>query len=180
MIRRLLPLLAVGALWLSCCSSPPDNLCLSKDFTSEEREDFQTAIDNWRTLSKGRIHLQLSCELTGTNVWKVPSWDPAVEKEDSNLPGGGEVLATTDRHVGEMWIVYDRIPRYLFRPVVQHELGHWAQLRWPDCHDTNFVCNHVPKEQGPAIMTGMTSGATEFTPSDLAFCIESGACPADE
>lgn len=75
-----------------------------------------------------------------------------------------------------MWIVPSRAGSN-FRQTVQHELGHWNGLAWPNCDQSKRDCLHVPESEGPAIMTPSESGVQEFTEADRLFCIASGVCP---
>jgi hypothetical protein len=171
MVRQFLLGLAFALGLLSCDAGERQYVCLDPAFTSAERGMMQTAIDRWHDFTGGRADLTISCEGTPVNVHKVYSTDPGVQREDARI--GLELCGLTESY-GHIYIVVDRCVD-IERQIMQHELGHFIELRWPNC-DNSTTCVHVPDSMAPAIMTSAQSGAIEFTPSDYAFCVAGGFC----
>lgn len=152
------------------------------DFTATERVAIVAATNEWRTFSSGRVDLRVAFDLDFNSIEalkkykdapviiRAESWMSVVQDEPGN------VIAYTNGK-RQIVIIVDRVPSFL--PIVMHEMGHAAGLRWPDwCPQSprgEADCDHSPDLN--SIMSAAYRGVRSFTDADRAFCRASGHCP---
>lgn len=149
------------------------------DFTDVERAAIISATNEWRSFSGGRVDIKVVFDLDFDDESAMQyKQAPVIIRVDSTMRLGvdpGTIAFTNSHH--QIALIMDRLTS--FRPVVMHEMGHAAGLRWPDwCPSTRYGdadCDHSPDLN--SIMSAVYRGAQSFTPADKAFCRAAGYCP---
>jgi len=154
----------------------------SEDWREDERPELVGATADWRAFSSGRVRHSIkfgAASFWSPQILRVESWMPVVKDAEARQTEKRKSSTTLfGWHASDprrIYLVVDRVPLNQLRHLATHELGHAAEIEWPNCKETpEQRCVHSPDPN--AAMAAAFSNAP-LGPSDLEFCRASCLCP---